>query len=150
MSKKHKVHFSTGKDDWRTPPEFFAKLHAEFDFELDPCCSENNLGLRAFITRKKNGLKTDWMCLNAFVNPPYSQLKQWVAKCAEESRKGSLVVMLIPARTDTKTFHEHIYDVNTWQPRPRVEIRFIKGRIKFVGATSGAPFPSMVVIFKPS
>lgn len=77
-----------------------------------------------------------------FCNPPYgSQLKQWVAKCYQEGHKdNTLVVMLIPARTDTQYFHDYI--------QHRAEVRFIRGRLKFGGAANGAPFPSMVVIYR--
>lgn len=75
-----------------------------------------------------------------FVNPPYRTSKEWIKKGFEEWKKGKIVVFLIPARTDTKAFHEYIY--------PNAEIRFIKGRIKFKGATNSAPFPSMIAIFK--
>jgi site-specific DNA-methyltransferase (adenine-specific) len=77
-----------------------------------------------------------------FCNPPYGrELPKWIEKCASES-KHAKVVMLIPARTDTKAFHKFIYH--------KAEIRFIKGRLKFlVDGIEGAaaPFPSMVVIF---
>lgn len=73
-----------------------------------------------------------------FCNPPYGQaIKEWVKKCAESD--AELVVMLIPARTDTKYFHEYIYG--------KAEIRFVRGRLKFGGCKNSAPFPSMVVIF---
>lgn len=76
-----------------------------------------------------------------FCNPPYSKIAEWVRKCYEESLKaGTLVVMLIPARTDTKYFHDYILH--------RSEIRFIKGRIKFGSEKNSAPFPSMIVIFR--
>lgn len=77
-----------------------------------------------------------------FCNPPYGKkLKDWVAKCYHEGHKdNTLVVMLIPARTDTKYFHDYI--------QHRAEVRFIRGRLKFGGAENGAPFPSMVVIYR--
>jgi site-specific DNA-methyltransferase (adenine-specific) len=53
---------------------------------------------------------------------------------------GGVVVMLLPARTDTKWFHEYIYG--------KCEIRFIKGRLKFGGCKNAAPFPSMVCVFR--
>ena len=58
----------------------------------------------------------------------------------ESLRPGTIVVMLIPARTDTRYFHDYILN--------RSEVRFIKGRIKFGDAKYNAPFPSMVVIFR--
>lgn len=77
-----------------------------------------------------------------FCNPPYGrQIYDWVKKCYQESKKpNTTVVMLIPARTDTKYFHEFIY-------HQAKEIRFIKGRLKFGSAKNSAPFPSMIVIF---
>ena len=75
-----------------------------------------------------------------FCNPPYGrEIGKWVKKCYEESSLA-FVVMLIPARTDTSYFHDYIYH--------KAEVRFIRGRLKFGDATSPAPFPSMVVIFK--
>lgn len=83
-------------------------------------------------------------------NPPYSRGLQgkFIAKAAAERRRGVTTVMLIPARTDTKAFHAHIYDASRWAAREGVEIRFIPGRLKFGGAANSAPFPSMVVIFR--
>lgn len=77
-----------------------------------------------------------------FCNPPYGkEISDWVQKCYEEGHKeNTLVVMLIPARTDTKYFHDYILH--------RAEVRFVRGRLKFGGASTGAPFPSMLVIFR--
>lgn len=76
-----------------------------------------------------------------FCNPPYGrELHKWVEKAYKEKDRAELIVMLIPARTDTKYFHEYIYH--------KAEIRFIRGRLKFGNAINGAPFPSMLVIFK--
>ena len=66
-----------------------------------------------------------------------------------ERLQGFLTVMLLPARTDTKAFHKHVYDSETWQPRPGVEIRLLPGRLKFSGRANAAPFPSMIVVFRP-
>ena len=75
-----------------------------------------------------------------FCNPPYNELSRWAKKCYEEYLNGAVVVMLVPARTDTKWFHDWIYH--------KAELRFIKGRLRFGNSTSNAPFPSMVVVFK--
>ena len=79
-----------------------------------------------------------------FCNPPYgSAIKDWVKKCSEESKKdNTTVVMLIPARTDTKYFHDYIYQ------KENVEVRFLRGRLKFGNSENSAPFPSMVVVFR--
>lgn len=77
-----------------------------------------------------------------FCNPPYGrELPKWIEKAHDEAEKGALVVMLIPARTVTRAFHDYIYH--------QAEIRFIRGRIKFGDAKASAPFPSMLVIFRP-
>ena len=76
-----------------------------------------------------------------FCNPPYSQIARWVEKAFDEGHKdNTVVVLLIPARTDTRYFHNFIYG--------RSEIRFIRGRLKFGESVNSAPFPSMVVIFR--
>lgn len=142
------VHFSTGKDDWETPPELFEKLDQEFHFTLDPCCTKDSAKCKKFYTKEQDGLAQDWGGETVFCNPPYSPKTKnnpgqvaWIEKAYRESEKpGTTVVMLIPARTDTKAFHKYIYKQS--------EIRFLPGRIKFVGAKFNAPFPSMVVIFK--
>ena len=83
----------------------------------------------------------------AWCNPPYSRGLQ--ARFIEAAALRREVVMLLPARTDTKAFHAYIYDAETWQPRLGVEIRFLPGRLKFGGSTNSAPFPSMIVVFRP-
>ena len=77
-----------------------------------------------------------------FCNPPYGrEIGKWVKYSYEQSRKeNTIVVMLVPSRTDTRWFHNYIYG--------KAEIRFVKGRLKFGGAITGAPFPSMVVIYR--
>lgn len=77
-----------------------------------------------------------------FCNPPYgSEIGKWVEKSYREGCKdNTLVVMLIPARTDTRYFHDYILH--------RSEIRFVSGRLKFGDGKNSAPFPSMVVIFR--
>jgi len=139
----NKALLSTGKNDWETPHDFFAKLNKEFEFTLDPCADENNHKCEKYYTEQQDGLRQEWKNEIVFCNPPYSSKQQdeWVKKCYEEGKRTT-VVMLIPARTDTKRFHEYIL--------PCAEVRFLRGRLTFVGAKDPAPFPSMVVIFRPS
>lgn len=120
-------------------------MNEEFNFTLDPCSTEENHLCDKYYTIKENGLIQDWSGERVYCNPPYGkEISLWVKKCYEESRKkNTLVVMLIPARTDTRYFHDYIY-------KKVKEIRFLKGRLKFIGEQKGsgsAPFPSMVVIF---
>ena len=134
--------FSSNKDDWETPKDLFEKLNEEFKFTLDPCCSNENKKCKKFYTKKENGLLKDWKGETVYVNPPYGkELPKWVKKCYEEWLfNNTKIVMLIPARTDTKYFHEFIYH--------KAKIRFIKGRLKFSNSKNSAPFPSMIVIYE--
>lgn len=136
------VMFSSTTNEWETPQEFFDKLNEEFNFTLDPCATPKNAKCKKFYTIKEDGLKQNWQGETVFCNPPYGRaIKDWVRKCYEESKKpNTIVVMLIPARTDTTYFHDYIYN------KAR-DIRFVKGRLKFGNSTNSAPFPSMVVVF---
>lgn len=133
--------FTSKTEEWATPRHFFAELDAEFHFTLDPCATAENHTATLFYTKEDNGLAQNWGGQRVFCNPPYGRsIKDWVRKCSEEARKpGTLVVLLIPARTDTSYFHDYIYHKAT-------EVRFIRGRLHFNEA-GPAPFPSMVVIF---
>lgn len=133
--------FSSKTDQWSTPQDFYDKLNNEFHFTLDPCADESNHKCAKYYTEKDDGLSKDWSSETVFVNPPYGRaIKDWVQKSYEESQKNNTkVVMLIPARTDTKYFHKYIYH--------KAEIRFIEGRLKFGDSKNAAPFPSMVVVF---
>ena len=137
------VMFSSKTDQWATPQYFFDELNSEFNFTLDPCADDYNHKCKKYFTKEMNGLSQSWKNERVFCNPPYGkEIGDWVKKCYEEVLDGcELAVMLIPARTDTKYFHNYIYKKAT-------EIRFIKGRLKFGDAKNSAPFPSMVVIFK--
>jgi len=132
--------YSRGSDEWETPQKLYDELDAEFDFNLDPCASKENHKCFLYYTKEDDGLKADWAGHRVFCNPPYSDIAQWVEKAFRETRNdNTLVVMLIPSRTDTKYFHNFIYN--------RAEIRFVKGRVRF-GGQDNAPFPSMLVIFR--
>jgi phage N-6-adenine-methyltransferase len=134
--------FSSKTDDWETPIDFFNEINKEFYFNFDACASEQNAKCKQYCSKEQDGLAQQWGD-RTWCNPPYGrEIGRWVRKAYEESRAGKLVVMLIPARTDTKWFHEYIYN------KAGVEIRFIKGRLKFGNSKSGAPFPSMLVVFK--
>lgn len=136
------VLFSSKEEVWATPQDFFDHLDEEFNFTLDPCALPENAKCAKFFTPEDDGLLQDWGGETVFCNPPYGRkIYSWVQKCSEESKKpNTKVVMLIPARTDTKYFHEFIYHKAT-------DIRFVRGRLKFGDGKNSAPFPSMVVVF---
>jgi len=136
--------FSSKTDQWATPQDFFDKLNDEFHFTLDPCADETNHKCEKYFTKEDDGLIQCWRGETVFCNPPYGrEICNWVKRCYMHSVVDcGIAVMLIPARTDTKWFHEYVYN------KPNVEIRFIKGRLKFGGSKNSAPFPSMVVVFR--
>src|SRR5258708_1952879 len=121
------VHFSSATDQWSTPAATYAALNAEFRFDFDPCPmggTEDGLST----------LFTPWTGRRVFCNPPYGP---GIAKWLERGLEADVAVFLIPARTDTRWFHDIVLS------KAR-EIRFIRGRLKFGDAVNAAPFPSMV------
>ncbi len=140
MKNRNLVH----SDNWETPRYLYDELNQEFNFNFDRCPLHYGE-----IPKEKNGLLIDWKERN-FINPPYSRkLKEaFVKKALEESKKGKLCVLLLPVSTSTILFHEYIL------PNAK-EIRFLKGRVKFIGYnTKGEKVKnkvgmhdSMIVIF---
>jgi len=125
------VHFSSATVEWPTPVGVRADLDAEFHFNFDPCpIGGTQDGL--------SSLFTPWIGKRVFCNPPYGP---GIGKWLERGLEADLSVFLIPARTDTRWFHEIVL------PKAK-EIRFIKGRLKFGDAVNSAPFPSMLVVFE--
>jgi site-specific DNA-methyltransferase (adenine-specific) len=136
------LHFSSQSDEWPTPKAFFEQLNERFRFTLDPCATDQNAKCKRYFTRKENGLLQDWSGHTVFMNPPYGrEIGLWMEKAFNSSHRGATVVCLVPARTDTKWWHAYAM---------RGEISFLKGRLKFGNASASAPFPSAIVIFRPS
>lgn len=124
----HESLFSSTTEEWYTPQDFFEKCSKEVGgFDLDPCSTAENAKCSKFFTKEDNGLAQEWKG-KVWVNPPYGRaIYNWVRKCSEEVKKEKVeaIYLLIPSRTDTKYFHEFLYQKET------VELRFIKGRLKF-------------------
>ena len=126
-------------DHWGTPDKLKAELDAEFHFDFDPC------PLHATF----DGLSIEWGESN-FINPPYNRVDKpkFIKKAVEEWTKGKTCVLLIPAATGTKQFHDLML--------PNAEIRFVKGRIAFKGFNTKGVYTeknkgkhdSMIVIFR--
>ena len=132
------VMFSSNNDLWATPQDFFDKVNDEFHFEIDACALPENAKCEKYFTPEQDGLAQDWGGYRVWCNPPYGrEVWRW---CKKASESKALIVMLLFARTDTKWFHNYVYG--------KAEIRFIKGRLKFVGADNPAPFPSMLAIYR--
>ena len=133
--------YSSKSDDWGTPQKLFDELNAEFNFDVDVCASAENAKCHRYFSKEENGLEQDWTKFNTcFMNPPYGrQIGTWIEKAYDASVNGTTVVCLLPARTDTRWFHDYCL---------KGEITFIKGRLKFNDGKVPAPFPSMIVVFR--
>jgi phage N-6-adenine-methyltransferase len=135
--------YSSATDEWSTPQALFAQLDRRYRFTLDPCATSDNAKCPLYFTREQDGLKQDWGTHRVFCNPPYGRaIGAWARKCFEASQGGALVVLLVPARTDTRWYHDWI--------EGKTDITFIRGRLRFGNADTSAPFPSMVAIYSPN
>jgi phage N-6-adenine-methyltransferase len=136
--------FESAKQDWETPWELFNQLHAEFAFTIDVAASNDNAKCSRFLTKQDDAMLISWgMGERCWLNPPYGEvagysLERWVRRASSEAANGNLVVMLIPARTNTNWFHDVCL---------KAEVRFIRGRPKFGGAKHGLPQPLCLVVF---
>lgn len=133
------IHFSSATDLYATPARFFEDVNAELGpFTLDVAADAINAKCKRFYTVAEDGLKQEWSG-RVWCNPPYGRaIGKWVKKAFESARNGTVVVCLIPARTDTAWWHDYA---------TKGTIRFIRGRLRFGNAKHNAPFPSALVIF---
>lgn len=151
MGHKRNGKIVTPKDEWGTPPPLFKQLDDEFHFDIDAAATEQNALARKYFTKERNGLVHGWGAGNVFLNPPYSQgnienfvIKAHIEGCLREP--GTYIICLIPVASDTKWWHHSVMLAK--------EIRFIKGRVKFIGyddagnAVKNSPtFSSCICIF---
>jgi site-specific DNA-methyltransferase (adenine-specific) len=148
-----KAIFSQENGSWGTPVDLFQSLLEEFDFGVDVAATAENSCCGLFIDKEQDGLQTPWGDFllphqAAWCNPPYGRgIVNWIFKAVCEHRQGVTTVMLLPARTDTRWFHDLIWDESLCDTRRRIELRFLRGRLRFRGADNAAPFPSMIVVF---
>ena len=147
-----RVLFSSKSDSWQTPKWLYDKLNSIWKIDLDPCTTiDNPLNVPNIYTQRVSGLEHTWHG-NVFVNPPYNrEITKWLQKAIDELDKGNakLVIFLLPVRTDTRWFHNYVYDDFIANFRRGVKhIWFIKGRLKFGNAKNTAPFPSMIVVLE--
>jgi len=132
---------ATGNIVQETPQDFFDFLNGIFRFDLDVCALPENAKCERFYTPETDGLKQPWGG-GVWCNPPYGKdIINWVRKASEEYVKdyNKFIVMLLPARTDTKWFQQYVYG-KAW-------LWFVDGRLKFGGSETSAPFPSLVAVY---
>jgi site-specific DNA-methyltransferase (adenine-specific) len=132
--------FSKQTDEWETPQDLFDCLNGIYRFDLDVAATAENAKCARFFTKEDDGLSQNWGGCHVWCNPPYGRrISAWVKKAFEESRKpGTIVAMLLPARTDTAWFHDYAL---------KGKVKFLRGRVRFGGSKNNAPFPSIIVVF---
>lgn len=138
---------SSGGHSWQTPAWLLDVLKRIFGvFDLDPCSPTRRrrgapVSAKVHLTEEDDGLSLPWHG-KVFVNPPYGrELKSWTAKARAEFLTGeaSLVIALVPARTDTTWWHRDVLE--------EAAVVFLKGRLRFGENAESAPFPSALVIW---
>lgn len=135
---------SSETNEWATPQKLFNKLNEEFNFTLDPCSTKENKKCEKNYTIDDDGLSMSWANETVFMNPPYGgHTKKWLEKAEQESQNGATVVCLIVSSTDRSYWHELI-------SAKADEIWFLRGRVKFGGKDTTAPFASAIIIFRPN
>ena len=149
MSLPYKAIMTSDKQDWETPQELFDNLNKEFDFELDAFATKKNAKCKQYFTKRDDSFQQDWTKYKSiFINPPYtSKVQDKVLEKINDTISHpdwrGVIVLLIPARTDTKRWHDYIFNKAD-------EIRFIKGRLKFEvdGIPRGSStFPSAIIVY---
>lgn len=142
--------FTSVEEKWGTPQWLFDLLNTEFGFTLDVCATAESAKCERFFSPDDEALVQEWRGV-CWMNPPYGEgLGLWMKKAEQSAAQGATVVVLVPARTDTRWFHKHVLG--------KAEIRFISGRLMFNGFFEDreakkrglAPFPSMILVYRPT
>ena len=136
MADFDKNRFKSANQEWETPDSLYKKANSMFHFTRDVCASKGNSKCKRYWSKNVSCLNKQWSGVN-WMNPPYKSIKQFVAK-AYEQRHNAVTVCLLPARTNTRWWHDYCM---------KGEIRFIRGRPKYKGAKYGLPQPLAIVIF---
>lgn len=150
MNNLSAIAFSSVDDTWTTPRDFFDEVNQEFGFGLDAAAlststlvPDNWYGPDHPDDMRRNAFTRQWgedTKDPIWLNPPYGKtIGLWMRKASFEASGGATVVCLVPARTDTRWWHDFVI---------HQEVRFIKGRLKFGDSKNSAPFPSALVVMK--
>lgn len=154
---------SSVNEHWNTPETIIKPMVARFgQVALDPCSNAGSIvNAKQVYTGPDSGgldgLAETWQVNGVtFANPPYGRkIRLWTKKAAAEAALAKAVymtnpngpmmteiIMLGPARTDTKYFQEDVC--------PTADaVCLLKGRLIFLGAPSTALFPSFLAYWGP-
>jgi site-specific DNA-methyltransferase (adenine-specific) len=131
---------SSASNEWSTPRWLFDELDSEFHFTLDAASTHENALCERHYTAEDDALGKSWDGEIVWLNPPYGRAIGEFMRKASEISGGGCCVCLVPARTETKWFKDHVVGKAS-------EIRFLHGRLKFGDGKNSAPFPSCIVVF---
>ena len=136
--------FSSATPEWYTPDWILERVGRVLDgIDLDPCADgERHVPARCHYTVQDDGLSRSWIG-TVFVNPPYGRvIGAWTGKLLAEVEAGHVTaaIALVPARTDTSWF----------EPLHDYPVCYLRGRVRFSGHETGAPFPSALVYLGPN
>ena len=117
---------SSDRDDWETPYALWSRLNEFWGFTLDAAASDENHLCDNYFTKEDDGLAQSWKGHRVWLNPPYSRsIGQWMKEAYEETRDGkTMVIALVPARVDTRWYHDYIQG-------KAAEVKFLRGRLKY-------------------
>lgn len=141
MSTENKSNTPTEiRDLWQTPKQIFEFWNRQYKFDVDVAASKHNALCEYYIDENTNALTCDWFdwrkpgndITTAWCNPPYSNIRPWVEKAAEQQKLGVTTVMLVPADQSVGWFKEATKSCN--------EVAIVtSGRIAFINADTGKP-----------
>ncbi len=135
-------------DNRFTSPPLIAAIEYGFGkVDFDPCWHPASaVRPRAYldVRRGDDGLCDAWSGRLAFVNPPWSNQKKWIERAHDQWSSGKVetIVCLVPAKTDTRLFHEVL--------SKDADVYFIEGRPRFFkedGSSEATMVSTMMVIF---
>jgi phage N-6-adenine-methyltransferase len=123
-------------DDRATAPEVFDPLHDRFRFTIDVAASSANAKLPRYFTEAEDGLAQSWQGERVWCNPPYSNIRPWVAKARREFphwsiANAALVVMLLPANRTEQGWWQDLVEPYRDQ-RNGLSVEFLRGRLRFI------------------
>jgi len=115
------------KDTWQTPAWLHESINDICSIDLDPCAAlDTDIGKTNWsIERGEDGLEREWFG-TVFVNPPFSEKREWVEKVITEQTNTELILLVTPDSTDVQSWwHDGIVPHASY-------VWFSDGRISYV------------------
>lgn len=141
-------------DDRSITDEDFGPLHARFGFTIDAAASQANTKLPRFYTIEDDGLGQSWAGERVWCNPPYSDIRPWLAKAWAEVERADLIVFLLPANRTEQGWWQDLVEPQRDRAGSHFRVEFLRGRLRFiahdkteVGANERPPFGCALLIW---